>query len=181
MIQKLIGTLKAFLYQIRTGGAVRFVGTPVLEKNSRIKLKKGTAVIDRGFTMKSNAYIAVMDGGKVTIGEGVSFARNSILVCHDSITIGDHCAIAPNVLIYDHDHKFGPEGIYDGYNTTPVIVENNCWIGAGVILLRGTYIGEGSVIGAGCIVKNHIPPQSVVTSDRSIRIVPIVDRRTEGA
>ena len=110
--------------------------------------------------MKKNAYIAVMNGGKLTIGDSVSIARNSILVCHDNISIGSCCAIAPNVLIYDHDHKFGMEGIVAGFNTTPVVIERNCWIGAGAIILRGTHIGEGSVIGAGCLVKGNVPPHS---------------------
>ena len=79
-------------------------------------------------------------------------------------------------MIYDHDHKFGPEGIRPGYNTAPVVIENDCWIGAGVTILRGTHIGEGCVIGAGSIVKGEIPPHSLVTSDRQLTIVPIEAR-----
>ena len=181
MILKLNGLMKACCYRLRFGGAVRIAGYPVFERQARINLKKGTVSIGRGFTMKPNAYIAVMDGGKVTIGQSVSLARNSILVCHDSITIGSNCAIAPNVTIYDHDHKFGPEGICPGYNTAPVVIERNCWIGAGVTILRGTHIGEGCVIGAGCIVKGNIPPHSLVTGDRSLVIRPItVGRAAEG-
>ena len=178
MILKLTGILKAFLYRLCTGGAVRFAGPPVLERLARIKLKNGSAFIGRGLSMKPNAYIAVV-GGRVSIGNSVSIARNSILVCHDSITIGHNCAIAPNVTIYDHDHKFGPEGIRPGYNTAPVVIERNCWIGAGVTILRGTHIGEGSVIGAGCIVKGNIPPHALVTSDRSLTITPITDREPD--
>lgn len=50
--------------------------------------------IGTGFTMKPHAYIAVMDGDAVTVGKGVSLARNSIVVCHDSIAISDRVSIA---------------------------------------------------------------------------------------
>lgn len=176
MIQKLTGLLKALAYRVRSGGAIRMDGTPLFERGARINLIKGQVSIGNQFSMKPNAYIAVADGGTVSIGDHVAIARNSILVCHDRITIGDHCAIAPNVLIYDHDHKFGMDGICPGYNTAPVVIERNCWIGAGVTILRGARIGEGSVIGAGCVVTGDIPPHSLVTSDRTLKIIPITDR-----
>lgn len=179
MILKLTAFLKALVYRLRFGGAVRMDGSPVLERGARINLINGTVSIGKDFSMKTNAYIAVADGGTVSVGDHVAIARNSILVCHDRITIGDHCAIAPNVLIYDHDHKFGTDGIRPGYNTAPVVIERNCWIGAGVTILRGTRIGEGSVIGAGCIVMGDIPPHSLVTSDRSLTITPITPREVD--
>lgn len=130
----------------------------------------------KGLIMKPNAYCAIMDGGSLHIGSNVSIARNTIIVCHDNITIGDRCSIAPNVAIYDHDHRFGPDGIKPGYNTKPVVIEKNCWIGIGTIILRGTHIGEGCVIGAGCVVTGDIPSHSLVTSARGLTIVPIENR-----
>lgn len=176
MLRKISGTVRALLYKLRYGRWICIEGHPVFERTSRINLIKGNVHIQKGFTMKPGAYIAVVDGGNVSIGESVAIARNSILVCHESITIGDGVSIAPNVVIYDHDHKFGMNGIKPGYNTAPVVIEKNCWIGAGVTILRGTHIGEGCVIGAGCIVKGEIPPHSLVTSDRNLNITPIEDR-----
>ena len=176
MILKLKGAMMALLYRMRSGRSVCFDAVPVFEKNAALNFKKGAARIGKNFTMKPNAYIAVVNGGTLTVGDGISIARNSIVVCHHRVTIGDRCAIAPNVVIYDHDHKFGPEGIRPGYNTAPVVIENDCWIGAGVTILRGTHIGEGCVIGAGSIVKGEIPPHSLVTSDRQLTIVPIEAR-----
>lgn len=176
MILRLKSILKALFYRFYFGSAIRIAGYPVFEKRARINLKKGAVTIGRGFTMKPNAYIAVVNGGKVTIEDSVFMNRNSIIVCHNSITIGEQCKIAPNVAIYDHDHKFGIGGVKPGFNTAPVVIEKNCWIGAGAIILRGTHIGEGCVIGAGCIVKGEIPPHSLVTSDRSLSVTPIEDR-----
>ena len=92
--------------------------------------------------------------------------------------IADNCAIGPNTVFYDHDHKFGENGIESGFKTSPISIEKNCWIGAGVTILRGTHIGEGSVIGAGAIVHGKIPAHSLVTSDRDIKVTPI-DKRNQ--
>ncbi len=117
-------------------------------------------------------------GGKMTIGDYVSFNRNNIIVCHEEIQIGNHCAFGPNVVIYDHDHKFGPIGIAtNDFNTSPIIIEDNCWIGANTIILRGAHIGEGCVIGAGSTIQGNIPPHTLVTCDRELIFHPIVDRK----
>lgn len=46
-----------------------------------------------------------------------------------------------------------------------VIVEDEVWIGANVILLPGTKIGRGSTIGAGSVVRGKVPPYSIVTGN----------------
>lgn len=43
----------------------------------------------------------------------------------------------------------------------PIIIGNDCWIGANVIILPGVSIGEGCTIGAGSVVTKSIPPFSV--------------------
>ncbi len=87
--------------------------------------------------------------------------------------------LPPNVLIHDYDPKIGLEGIKSGCNTAPVVIEKSCWIGAGVIILRGTHIGEDCVIGTGRTAKGNIPPHSLVTSDRSLTITPIVNQEKQ--
>lgn len=176
MFLKMHSVLKACRYQIQFGKRIRFGGPPILEGSSRINLKKGSISLGRGFQMKPGAYLAVVNGGDLRMGDTVAFGRDCIVVCHESIAIGDHCTFGPHTLIYDHDHKFGAEGVCSGYRTAPVRIDRNCWIGAGVIILRGTHIGEGSVIGAGCVVSGDIPPHSLVTSNRELNIRPLENR-----
>lgn len=113
-------------------------------------------------------------GGVLNIGTGVSFNRNCIVICRKEITIGNHVIFGPGVTIYDHDHIFSDEGILHGYKQDSVVIDDDCWIGANVTILRNTHIGKGCVIGAGTLVKGDIPPHSLVTSDRSLNVVPIV-------
>ena len=176
MINRIRGLCKAVFYKLCKGKAIHFGGVPRFESRARINLKKGSVRIGKGLSLKPNAYCAIVSGGRLTIGNAVSIARNCTIVCHDSISIGDGCAIAANVAIFDHDHKFGVDGIRPGYNTSPIVIERNVWLGAGVIVLRGAHIGEGSVIGAGCVVKGDVPAHSLVASGRELSVVPIVDR-----
>jgi maltose O-acetyltransferase len=45
------------------------------------------------------------------------------------------------------------------------VIEDNVWIGANCILLTGTFIGMGSVIGAGSVVRSAIPPFSIAAGN----------------
>lgn len=94
-------------------------------------------------------------------------------IAHKNIFIGDNTSIGPNVCIYDHDHKFGEQGKKQGFNSSEVIIEENVWIGAGTIILRGTHIGKNCVIGAGCVIKGEVPENSLVTQNREVKIVKL--------
>lgn len=176
MLTLMMRWMKAAGYRLRFGKQFSFRGVPCIERRASVKLVHGKVSIGRGFTMKEGAFLAVMNGGAVEIGDSVSLGRNAVVVCHQQVTIGEQCAIAPNVAIYDHDHRFGPQGLLPGYRTAPIIIEKNCWIGSGVTILRGTHIGEGCVIGAGCVVKGDIPAHSLVRQARCLHIEPIEER-----
>ncbi len=118
-------------------------------------------------------HLSAVAGGKIHIGNGCFFNRYCILVGREEIHIGDRCIFGPNVLIYDHDHKYSKSGVTNEYNLGSVIIEDGCWIGGNVTILRNTHIGEGSVIGAGCVVRGDIPARSIVTSGRELKVRPI--------
>ena len=77
---------------------------------------------------------------------------NFNLTCVDDnhIYVGEYTMLGPNVVLASAGHPILPElreKIYQ-YNI-PVHVGKNCWLGAGVIVMPGVTIGDGSVIGAG--------------------------------
>ena len=110
----------------------------------------------------------LVDGGKLDIGDCVAINVNCGIYCFDEITIGAGTEFGPMVLVYDHDHDFRCEGGLKAgrYQTAPVRIGKNVWIGAGTVILRGTTIGDNSVIGAGCVVRGDIPPNSILTQKR---------------
>lgn len=72
--------------------------------------------------------------------------------------------IGPNVSIITGEHHTMIEErrANRGYEfTRPVVIGDDCWIGAGVIILAGVTVGSGCSIGAGSVVKADIPPFSV--------------------
>lgn len=181
MITKLVRLIKQIGYKIRFGKKVCFDGVPNCERHSTLKIKNGSLHIGKHFHLRSGSYIAVVAGGQVTVGDNVFINRNCSIVCRDRIQIGSRCAFGPNVIIYDHDHRFDTDGVTTEYKTSAVEIGDRCWIGAGAIILRGTHIGEGCVIGAGTVVKGDIPPHSLVSSEgtRTLKISPIDDRQKE--
>ena len=143
---------------------------------SQIRALNGGKVNTQKVRLEKNASILAY-GGKITVGNRLFMNRNSTIVSQGNVMIGDHCIIGPNVCIYDHDHSFGKEGYLDGvYKIGEVVIGDHCWIGAGTIILKGTHIGSNSVIGAGCIVDCDIPSNSVVVSNRTLRIEELHDR-----
>lgn len=80
------------------------------------------------------------------------------------VIIGDDCQIACGVSIMDYNaHKtyFAPRGVKPDY-PNPVYIGNNVWIGINAIILKGTSIGDNSVVGAGAVVKGTFPPYSLI-------------------
>ncbi len=116
--------------------------------------------------------IRVRKGAKVIIGNDVAFSYNCLLTAHDSIQIGDGCEIGPGVMFFDHDHDFRAEGgVKTGeYKTAPIEIGKNVWIGANVIILKGTIIGDNCVIAAGSIVKGIIPSDTLFVQKRLTEI-----------
>lgn len=114
-------------------------------------------------------------GGIIQIGSKVFINKNCMIVAQDIIEIGDGTTIGPNVVIYDHDHAFGrdKESEKDPFRKRKVSVGKNVWIGAGVIILKGTTIGDNCVIGAGTIVIGNVPSNTLVTQDRDMKYTKI--------
>ena len=89
----------------------------------------------------------------------------------ESITIGDRVLIASKVFITDHDHgSYGKSGIHSTPQTapsqrplvsSPVVIEDDVWLGEHVSVLAGVRIGKGSVIGTMSTVTRDIPPYSL--------------------
>ncbi|PSL40704.1 maltose O-acetyltransferase [Planomicrobium soli] len=81
------------------------------------------------------------------------------------VKIGNDVMIGPEVAIYSRNHMISDVNIpmrLQGYTEHQVVeVEDDVWIGHGVIILPGVRIGKGSVIGSGSIVTKSIPSYSI--------------------
>ena len=139
-----------------------------IQSNVEIRLLGGVIYLAKGVLIASNSVISATDGGKLSIGKMVGINRNSMIMCHDKVCIGDNTIMGPGVYIYDHDHVFdSTDGVRrNEYVTAPITIGKNCWIGANTVILRGTTIGDNCLIAAGCVVKGNVPAGSVVIQKR---------------
>ncbi len=110
------------------------------------------------FNFRGIAHAGISIGRRTFIGEG------TVMRGQGGIHIGDNVLFGPRVQVLAVDHVFTDPSrpIMDqGITATGITVEDNCWIGAGVILLDGVTIGRGSCIGAGAIVTKSVPAHSL--------------------
>ena len=131
--------------------------------HTELKIKNGTARFGKEQITRGNAVFRV-EGGELVVGDKCFFNQNVSITCKKNIVIGDRCQIANNVVIVDHDHA-GSEN-WGSYVETPVVIGNDVWIGANVVIMRGTTIGDKAVIGAGSIVKGNVPAGKVFYQKR---------------
>lgn len=122
-------------------------------------------------TLFSGVRLEVWKDARLAIGSGTFLNRNTEVVAVQSVSIGEDCMIARDVLIMDSDQHEVPG---KDLQKAPVVIEDRVWIGARAIVLKGVTIGHDSVIGAGAIVTKSVPPRSVVvgTAARIIRTLP---------
>lgn len=105
-------------------------------------------------------------GRHVHLGDNVYANFNLTLVDDTHIYIGSYTMIAPNVTIATAGHPILPELRQKGYQyNMPVTIGENCWIGAGAVILPGVTIGDNTVIGAGSVVTRDIPANVVAVGN----------------
>lgn len=127
------------------------------------------------------AIISATKESVIEIGKNVFFNRNVIVACRQRVVIGEDTVIGPNVVIYDHDHRFDTNGrvkesASQPYKLGDVIIGKNVWLGAGAAILRGTTIGDNSIIAAGAVVKGNIPSGVLVRRENNNKIEKLESR-----
>lgn len=105
----------------------------------------------------SNCVQIIAQGGCVTISEDVFIGVGCMIICKESIVIGKDTQIAEYVVIRDQDHRTDSRPIKDsGFHISPIHIGSDVWIGCKASILRGSTVGDRSVIGAHALVRSHI-------------------------
>lgn len=130
--------------------------------------RKSKLIFGDRVSIHSGTRISAVEGGSISFGNHCFVNRNCIIASRERIVIGDGVAIGPNVMIYDHDHKMTPSVPIkeSGYKLAAVEIGSDTWIGAGVIILAGTKIGNHCTVGAGSVVKQEVPDHTVLIQRR---------------
>lgn len=101
--------------------------------------------------------------GDVIIGDHTRIGLHNTII--GPVTIGCHVNLAQGITVTALNHNFEASDKRideQGVSTTPVIIEDDIWIGANAVILPGVTIGNHSVVAAGAVVTKNVPPHSLV-------------------
>ena len=144
-----------------------------------LQIRNGKFSIGDNFTLTSGdcinplcrnicACIYITNGGKIKIGNNVGMSSPCLWV-KENLTIGDNVKIGGNCIIMDNDvhqidyaERQSDNGIV---HSSPVVIEDDAWLGANVIVLKGVTIGARSIIGAGSVVTKSIPADCIAAGN----------------
>lgn len=100
--------------------------------------------------------------GDVIIGDYTRIGIHNTII--GPVTIGSHVNLAQGITVTALNHVFSDPGKridQQGVTTQPVIVADDVWIGANSVILPGVTVGSHSVIAAGAVVTQDVPPFSL--------------------
>jgi acetyltransferase-like isoleucine patch superfamily enzyme len=158
MITKLFAYIRGFLLKrkVITLGPIKVFGKIFVEK------KKGVIRIGKRSCLWPNVKFSLTQCPNeappvIEIGEFTSLGDRTEIHCGKFVKIGNFVLVSwdVNILEYDYHAPGGGHAI-----PVPIIIEDEVWIGAKAIILKGVTIGKGSIIGAGAVVTKDVPPYS---------------------
>lgn len=96
----------------------------------------------------------------VSIGDDVVINSFTHIFGGGGVTIGARTMISTLCSITSTTHPQSP-GLRHNLQHFPVIIEEDCWLGTGAIVLPGVRIGRGSIIAAGAVVTKDVPEMAI--------------------
>ena len=129
---------------------------------------KHAILIKKNTRIGRNTRISAGFDGKIQIGKNVLIDDASFVMAQEKIIIGNNTWIAAGSFITDFNHRYKDNNKLiseQGYDTKPIVIGENVWVGAHSVLLPGVNIGDRVVIGAGSIVTKNIPANSVAVGN----------------
>lgn len=120
-------------------------------------------------------------GGEIAIGNNSYVGEGTRIWSGEKIVIGNNVLISHNVNIVDtNSHELdskeravrykklienGPWETKGSILTSPIVIQDDCWISFGAIILKGVTIGKGAVIAAGSVVTKDVPEYAVMAGN----------------
>jgi acetyltransferase-like isoleucine patch superfamily enzyme len=153
--------------------------------DSSASFKKFFSTLQPGLRLGSNITLqspalATEENGYIEIGD-YCFISGAAIIASKEIIIGSHVFIAGGVTIVDSDFHpadpaarmldtiaistVGNKNLRPPFESEPVIIGDNVWIGFNATILKGVTIGQGSIIQPGAVVLKSVPPGSVVSGN----------------
>jgi acetyltransferase-like isoleucine patch superfamily enzyme len=175
ILYRLIMTMRG-LVAIENGVRIRFASHVRL--GAGVYLDEGVYLhaCPRGIEIGANTFVMHhaelhvynfrdLPNAEIRIGKNCLISEFNVLRGQGGITIGNNVYTAPLVQILAVNHVYNDPKrpiIEQGITAQGIVIEDDCWIGAGAIVLDGVRIGRGAVIAAGAVVTKDVPSHTVV-------------------
>jgi acetyltransferase-like isoleucine patch superfamily enzyme len=167
------------IHEWRMRGMCATHSTTRFHRSSRIINNSGRV---RSIALGRNTVVAgellvYSDGGRIEIGDYCFIGVNSRIWSAANIRIGSRVLISHNVNIHDANaHSLSAVQRHEHFKAifvdkrpaigevpaSPLVIEDDVWIGFNATILRGVTVGQGAIIAAGAIVKKDVPPFTIV-------------------
>jgi acetyltransferase-like isoleucine patch superfamily enzyme len=139
----------------------------------------GPVILGDRVHLHRGVIVEIGPGGSLDIGADTHVQpRCQFTAAMAPIRIGRDVQIAPYCAFYSYDHSFRPGQLirHQPLQTKGgIVIEDDVWLGVGVIVLDGVQIGRGAVIGAGSVVTHSIPEEAIAVGTPA----RVISRRRE--
>lgn len=88
------------------------------------------------------------------------------------IVIGEDALFGPNVMLTAASYRYNDGGpvTEQAMTEADIILGRDVWIGYGAVILPGTTIGDGAIIGANAVVRGAVPDHAIMSGNPAIQI-----------
>lgn len=130
-------------------------------------LQGSKITIDDGVVIDSFVKIKPVGGtGDILIGANTYINSGTVIYSGNGVVIGAYCLVAANCTLAPVNHAFQERNqLIHEQRFQPtrggIIIEDDVWIGAGVVLLDGSILRKGCVVGASSLVRSELPAYSI--------------------
>ncbi len=139
-------------------GFLNIMPGPIRNLGFKLMLKRAGSAVYFDYNVYIKFPRLVTFGDRVSINRGVAFYPDYF--SRSTITIGSDVRIAPGAQFHGSGHEW--EDLAYAHKGAPIVVGDHVWIGANAIILSGVTIGDRSVVAAGSVVTNDVPPDTLV-------------------
>lgn len=140
------------------GDRVRLRGRPAVSNWGRLMIGDRVQLVSTVATLE----LVTMPGGTLDIRERAFINYGCQIAASNLIRIGRRCLLGTHVMLTDNGfHRLEPERRLERPASAPVVLEDNVWLGARVIVLPGVTVGRDSAVAAGSIVTRDIPSRAL--------------------
>jgi acetyltransferase-like isoleucine patch superfamily enzyme len=168
----------------------RLLGRPTCSAHASAQLHRSARIINIGghddlirigaHSVIRGELLVFAHGGAIEIGDWCYIGEGTRIWSGSRVRVGRRVMIAHNVNIFDNlTHPLLPEQRHAHFRaiTTaghprdidlgdrPVVIEDDAWIGAGAMVLRGVTVGYGAVVAAGAVLTHDLEPLCIAAGN----------------